>query len=237
MFEFLTTVVTDAAASPWVFVLVLLFCALDGFFPPVPGETIVVAVAAIAWSTGTPAMPALVVATIAGAWLGDLIAFSIGRRLGGEPFRWMRRDGVRRVRARVDAQLTTRPVSVLLTGRFLPVARVLVNMAAGAARMPLRRYLPVSLIAATAWTAWTIAVAGLAGILLPSDPLLTAVLAVVLAVASGYCVDRIVTAIRSARERTRSHTDVRRRESIGVSASVPAREKTAREETAREETA
>jgi membrane protein DedA with SNARE-associated domain len=209
MLEFLTTIVTDAAASPWVFVLVFLFCALDGFFPPVPGETIVVAVAAIAFSTGAPALPLLILTTIAAAWAGDLIAFTIGRRLRGEPFRWMRRDGVRRMRARVDAQLATRPTSVLLTGRFVPVARVLVNMAAGATRMPLARYLPISLLAATAWTAWTIAVAGLAGVLLPSNPLLTVALAVVLAVGSGYAIDRIVTAVRSRRERTRASSHQR----------------------------
>jgi membrane protein DedA with SNARE-associated domain len=206
MLEFFTTLVTDAATSPWVFVLVFLSCALDGFFPPVPGETIVVAVAAIAWSTGAPFLPFLILATIAGAWAGDLMAFGIGRRLGGEPFRWMRKDRVRRVRARMDDQLATRPVSVLLTGRFVPVARVLVNMAAGAARLPLSRYLPVSLAAATAWTVWTIAVAGLAGVLLPANPLFTAALAVVLAVTSGYCVDRIVSARQAAHARRAADT-------------------------------
>ena len=201
MLDTLTAIVTAAAASPWVLLLVFLACALDGFFPPVPGETIVVAVAAISWSTGSPSLPLLLLATVAGAWVGDLIAYRIGRRLGGEPFRWMRRDGVRRVRARVDAQLATRPASVLLTGRFLPVARVLVNMAAGSARLPARRYLPLSLAAATAWTAWTVAVAGLAGILLPSSPLLTAVLAVVLAIAAGVVIDRVAAAHRAARAR------------------------------------
>ncbi|RUQ96908.1 DedA family protein [Labedella endophytica] len=195
-----SAVVTAAAVSPWVFLLVFLVCALDGFFPPVPGETVVVAAAAIAWSTGAPSLPLLVVATVAGAWAGDLIAYRIGRRLGDEPFRWMRRDGVRRVRARVDAQLATRPASVLLTGRFLPVARVLVNMAAGTAHVPARRYLPISLAAASAWTAWTIGLAGLAGLLLPSSPLLTAALAVVLAVGAGYAIDR-TAARRRARAR------------------------------------
>jgi membrane protein DedA with SNARE-associated domain len=207
MLEFFTTLVTGAATSPWVFVLVFLFCALDGFFPPVPGETIVVVVAAIAWSTGAPFLPFLILATVAGAWAGDLMAFWVGRRLGGEPFRWMRRERIRRVRARIDGQLATRPVSVLLTGRFLPVARVLVNMAAGAARMPLSRYLPISLAAATAWTVWTIAVAGFAGMLIPANPLFTAALAVVLAVASGYCVDRIISARRAAQARRTADAD------------------------------
>lgn len=201
MLEFLTDLVTGAAASPWVFVLVFLFCALDGFFPPVPGETIVVAVAAISWSTGTPSLPLLVLTAWAAAWAGDLIAFGIGRRLGREPFRWMRRDAVRSVRRRVDDQLAVRPASVLLTGRFVPVARVLVNMAAGAGRMPLSRYLPISILASAAWTAWTVAVAGLAGILLPTNPLLTAALAVVIAVATGWGIDRIASARRSAQER------------------------------------
>lgn len=209
MFEFLTELVTGAAASPWVFLLVFLFCALDGFFPPVPGETIVVAVAAISWSTGTPWLPLLVLTAWAAAWVGDLIAFGIGRRLSRrisrEPFRWMRRESVRRIRHGMDSQLETRPVSVLLTGRFVPVVRVLVNMAAGAGRMPLSRYLPISLLASAAWTAWTIALAGLAGVLLPANPILSAALAVVIAVAVGWGIDRIATRRRSARDRRLEH--------------------------------
>jgi membrane-associated protein len=213
MLDALTAFVADAATSPWVFVLVFLACALDGFLPPVPGETIVVAVAAVSWTTGAPALPLLVLATLAGAWTGDLIAYRVGRGLGGEPFRWMRHDRVRRVRARVDRQLAARPAAVLLTGRFLPVVRVLVNMAAGASRMPLRRYLPLSLAAAASWTAWTIAVAGLAGLLLPSSPLLATALAVVLAVGVGYAIDRVAaTRHRAAAARDQPvsvDTDVR----------------------------
>ena len=52
------------AASPWVFVVLVLFVVVDAFFPPVPSETLVIAVAAYAVSTGGPPLWAIVAAVL-----------------------------------------------------------------------------------------------------------------------------------------------------------------------------
>ena len=46
--------ILDAAGQSWVFPLLRRCCLIDGFFPPVPSESVVVALAAIAVSAGVP---------------------------------------------------------------------------------------------------------------------------------------------------------------------------------------
>ena len=42
------------AGSPWIFVVLYLFATIDGFFPPIPSESVVIALAALAISSGQP---------------------------------------------------------------------------------------------------------------------------------------------------------------------------------------
>ena len=44
--DVITDFVLAAAATPWVFLVLLAAIAIDGFFPPVPGEVILVAMGA-----------------------------------------------------------------------------------------------------------------------------------------------------------------------------------------------
>ena len=78
----LTALVTDVAASPWVYLVVFAVCFVDGFFPPVPSETVVVGAATISVATGQPQLLLLIGAAAAGAVLGDNAAYQLGRMLG-----------------------------------------------------------------------------------------------------------------------------------------------------------
>jgi membrane protein DedA with SNARE-associated domain len=198
----ITAWIVAAAVSPWAVAMVFVCCAADGIFPPVPGEFALVSVVAVCWTTGSPLLVAVLLAAASGAALGDNIAYLVGRRASGGPgFRWMDRPAIAALRARVDTSLERRPTSVLLTARFIPVARVLVNFAAGAHQLPYRRYLPISAAGAALWTGYSALMAILAGAFLRSQPLLAALIAVVIACAAGYLVDRIVSARQRARRR------------------------------------
>src|SRR5690606_7156547 len=94
LLDAINTVVIDAAGQPWVLAVLFACCVIDGFFPPVPSESIVVGLAAVAVSTGVPNLWLVVALTAAGAVVGDNIAFLIGRAVGTERFRWMRRPRV-----------------------------------------------------------------------------------------------------------------------------------------------
>ena len=191
----LTTLVTDLAASPWVYPVVLAVCVIDGFFPPVPSETVVVGAATVSVVTGQPNLLLLIGVAAAGAIIGDNIAYQLGRVLGTERFRWMR---TKRVAGAVDwarRGLGRHGALLIFTARYIPVGRIAVNMTAGATGYPLRRFLPLSIAAGITWAAYSAIFGIVAGQWLHDQPLLAIALAIVIAALIGVVVDAIIRRI------------------------------------------
>jgi membrane protein DedA with SNARE-associated domain len=167
-----TALVLSVASSPGAIVVLAALLIVDGFFPLVPGETTVVALTALgAAGVGPHPLSVLCVAIVA-TMIGDGIAFVIGRRVGPARWRWMRRPAAARSFAWATRQIERRPAAVLIGAKFLPFARVAVTMTAGSCGLPVRRYLPLSLIGATIYTGYHVAVATVAGHTLSANPLL-----------------------------------------------------------------
>ncbi len=191
--------------SPWAPILILLFCFLDGFLPPVPSETVVVGALSLAFATGSgAALPAILIliAAGAGAAAGDSTAYAIGRRLGTERWRWMRRPRVRAAVMWAGERLAARPAVHLLVARYIPVGRVAVNMTAGATGLPYRRFLPLSLVAAACWVALSAVIATVASAWLGHSPLLAAAVGVALSILLGVLIDlgsRLIRRLRARR--------------------------------------
>lgn len=199
--ELLNDLILQAAASPWLPLVMFTVAVIDGFFPPVPSETVLVAAAAVAATTGSwPIVLLLCLVAALGALLGDTIAYAIGRRVGVTRFRWMRGDRVSRSLARARTALEHRGAAFIIGARFIPVGRVAVNMSAGALRYPWRRFLPVSAVAAATWAAYSAAIGVLAGQWLADQPLLSAVVGIVLALVIGVAIDRFAGARRRRQE-------------------------------------
>ena len=190
-----------AVASPWLLPVMFAVAVIDGFFPPVPSETVLVAAVAVAASTGAfPAIALLCVVAAVGATIGDNIAYGIGRKVGTTRFRWMRGPRVSAAFARAGAALGDSGAPLILGARYIPVGRVAVNMSAGALRYPWRRFLPLSGIAAMSWAVYSAAIGLVAGQWLTDQPLLSAVIGVVFAVSIGVIIDRIAAVRRRRRE-------------------------------------
>ncbi|WP_109209355.1 MULTISPECIES: VTT domain-containing protein [Microbacterium] len=196
--DLFTDLILQAVASPWLYVTMFAVALVDGFFPPIPSETLLVAAAAVAASTGDPQLLTLGAAAAAGAVIGDNIAFAIGRRTGTTRFAWMRRPRVAGAFARAGGALDRRGAALILGARFIPVGRVAVNVSAGALAYPWRRFAALTLAAGVGWAAYSIAIGLLAGAWLKDQPLLSAGFGVVLALALGLLIDRLV-ALRSRR--------------------------------------
>ena len=196
--EALNELVVSWAASPFVLVVVLLLVALDGFFPPMPSESVVVAVAAIGVATGSPNPWAVVLAAAIGSFVGDNLAFSLGRRVDLDRFRWTRGPKAARLLDRARGALDRRAASVILTARFVPVGRVAVNVMAGSSGFPRRRFVPLSAVAGAAWAGYSVLVGVFAGAWLRDQPVLGALVAVAVALAGGVIID---LALRGARRR------------------------------------
>lgn len=191
----LNTLVTDLAASPWLFLVVFAVCVIDGFFPPVPSETVVVGAATVSVATGEPNLLLLIAVAAAGAIVGDNVAYQLGRALGTTRFRWMRAKRVTTTLDWARRGLDRRGALLIFTARYIPVGRIAVNMTAGATRYPFRRFLPLSIAAGVTWAAYSALFGIVAGQWLHDQPLLAIVLAVAVAALVGVVVDAVVRRI------------------------------------------
>lgn len=186
----------QAIASPWLYLVLFAVTVIDGFFPPVPSETVLVAAAAVTASTGEGNLVLLGLVAAIGAAIGDNLAFVIGRAVGTTRFAWMRRPRVAAAFAHAQHALDRRSATLILGARYIPVGRVAVNMSAGALHFPWRRFLPLSLIAGVSWSVFSLAIGLLAGAWIKDQPLLSAGLGIVIALVIGFVIDRIAAARR-----------------------------------------
>ncbi len=198
--EFINDLVMSLAASPWVYLITFLVVVIDGFFPPIPSESILVAVAALATSTGNPHLILLVAVAGLGAVGGDHIAYAIGRFVGMERFRWMRNPRVARATAWARAGLQKRAATLILTGRFIPVGRVAVSMTAGATRFSRRRFFLLTMVAGFCWAIYSVTIGLIAGAWFTENPILGAAIAIVVAIILGIVLDAVIAAISRLRD-------------------------------------
>ena len=182
----------DLGGSPWVYVAVLAFAAIDAFFPPLPSESVVVALAAIGASTGDPDLVLLGLAAGAGAFLGDNFTYRVGRAIGVERFALEKRPRLASAVERAERELDRRAAILILTARYIPVGRTAVNLTAGATGFPYRRFLPLSLLGASSWAAYSVLIGVVAGTWVKENPLLGAAVAVVIAAAVGFLIDQVL---------------------------------------------
>jgi membrane protein DedA with SNARE-associated domain len=180
---------TDILAGPWALTLMGLLVLGDAFLVVIPGEVAVTALGAASVSTGSPPLWAVIVCAATAAALGDIACYLIGRFVGTERWRWTRMPRVQRAllwaRRRLDGGLAT----VLFTARFVPFARLAVNLAAGASGLHAPRYLALVTVAAAGWGAYQASVGAAIAALLPGGPLVAVPVAVIVAVGLGLVID------------------------------------------------
>lgn len=185
-----------AAGQPWVLFLVLLCCIIDGFFPPVPSESVVVGLAAIAATAGIPSPWLLMLAAAVGAFLGDNIAYQIGRRVGTRRWRWMRGPRLQKAFHWAGRELRRRPASLIMVARFVPIGRVAVNLTAGATRYRQSRFVLLTVLSAILWAAYSVGIGMFFGQWFEDNHLVGIVIAIVCAIVLGIIVDVVTNRIR-----------------------------------------
>ncbi|WP_225752622.1 DedA family protein [Actinotalea sp. Marseille-Q4924] len=189
----MTEAAEAAASSPWALLLVYAFTAVDGFFPPVPSESAVIAVAALAGPGDGARIALLWLLAAAGAYTGDQAAYSLGRRvLTSRRRRLAGRPRALHALERAERAVVDRDVAVVLVARFVPGGRVAVNMTAGAVGLPRGRFSALAGLAAVLWSAYSVGLGLGAARLLGADPLVAAALGVALGALVGVVVERVV---------------------------------------------
>lgn len=171
----------------------------DAFLVVLPSETAVVALGALAAATGSPNLALVIPVAAAGAIVGDSVCYLIGRAVGHDRWRWQRtgRRGAALARARLT--VLARPAVLIFTARYIPFARIAVNLSAGAAGLPYRRYLPLSAAAGCGWACYNVAIGALFGSLMSDTPILAIVLSVGVAVALGVTIDLVASRLSARR--------------------------------------
>ncbi len=195
--DVINELIVQTVASPWLYAVLLAVTIIDGFFPPVPSETVLVAAAAVLTSSGEPwALIPLGLVAAVGATIGDNIAFALGRRVGTTRWAWMRRPRIASAFAHAERALDQRSAALILGARYIPVGRVAVNMSAGALRFPWRRFLPLSVVAGLSWSGLSLAIGMLAGSWITDQPVASAGIGVGVALIIGLVIDRVTAARR-----------------------------------------
>lgn len=190
----------QVSAGPWALPLLGLFVLGDAFLVVVPGEAAVTAAGALAVSTGSPPLAAVIGVAAVAAFTGDACCYLVGRRVGLERWGWMRRPRVSALFAWAAARLERRSATIMFTARFIPFARIAVTLTAGASRIPAPRFLGVCALAALAWAAYQALIGAVVAALVPGGPVVAVIVSVVLAVGLGLGLDAVL-ARRSAGRR------------------------------------
>lgn len=186
-----------AAGQPWIYAVVLVGCIIDGFFPPFPSEAVLVGLASLIVAQGGPNPWLLFLAAALGAFLGDNIAFWLGRRAGTTRFGWMRRPFMQRSFARAGRELERRAVPMILVGRFIPVARVAVNLTAGATGHPWGSFRAITAFSACLWAGYSLGIGVLAGAWFREFPLLGLIIGITVSGMLGLLIDKAHAVLRS----------------------------------------
>jgi membrane protein DedA with SNARE-associated domain len=183
----------DLAGSPLVLPVMYLFATIDGFFPPIPSESLVIALASLSVSTGKPALLLVILTAAVGAFTGDQIAYTIGTRVKVRSLRIFRSAKAQAALDWAERSLTERGASFIIAARYIPIGRVAVNLTAGALHYPRRRFVGLAAIAAVTWACYSAAIGVGAGRALQGHP----VIAVVVGVAGGMVVGLLVDTVLS----------------------------------------
>lgn len=187
----------ELMSSWWIYLALFGFAALDGFFPAIPSETLVVTAGVFA-ATGEPNLYGVMAIAAAGAFLGDHVSYFIGRGAGGRLID-RTKPGTKRHAMTMWARksLEERGGLVLVVARYVPGGRTAVTLTMGAVRYPLRNFSLFASLAALSWGVYCALVGYIGGKAFEDNPLK----GVILGIGLALMVTLIVEVVRHQRRK------------------------------------
>ena len=138
--------------GPWVLagVALIVFIESGVLFPFLPGDSLLVT-AAVLRDQLNLSMPTLILVAITAAFLGDQVGFFLGHKFGRRLFK----DDARVLKTKhlhaAEDFFEKRGPLALVLGRFVPIVRTYVPLAAGPAGMRYRHFVVWNVIGAVTW--------------------------------------------------------------------------------------
>jgi membrane-associated protein len=188
-------------ASLWAYGVILAFALFDALIPIVPSEASVITAGVVA-SSGDLALPVVLAAAAVGAFLGDNLAYLLGRRFGPRvKERFFNGEKAKKRIEWAERQLTERGGELIAIGRFIPGGRTAVTLSAGTLSFPWRRFAIFDAVAAVVWALYASSLGYFGGQAFENAPWKGLVLAfsIALAVAGGIELARWYLRRRGAR--------------------------------------
>jgi membrane-associated protein len=156
----------NSIAGNWWFLAVVAAVAIgDSVIPVLPSETTVI-IAGVAIATGEAPYPLwlLIIVAATGAFIGDNLAYEIGRRFAGRlEQRGERKPTFAHKLAVARDQIRRRGGLLLITARFLPGGRTVLTLTCGATLQPRKWFMAWDLAAVLIWATYSAGLAFLIG--------------------------------------------------------------------------
>jgi membrane-associated protein len=150
--------------SPLSYLIAILLPALDAIFPVLPSETAVIALGVSTAGSTDPRIALLVAAAAAGAFLGDNLAYLIGRRFGPlAERRFFSTQKGQASRAWAERSLARFGVQLIIVCRFIPAGRTAVTLTCGLTGYPRRKFVAGTAVAAVIWALYAFFIGRLGG--------------------------------------------------------------------------
>ncbi|RRR28321.1 DedA family protein [Schaalia georgiae] len=167
------------AMGPWVLWGTLLIVLIESgvLFPVLPGESLLFTAGLLHDKLGLN-LPALVLGTVAAAFVGAQIGYFLGAQWGRRFFRPDARILKTAHLEKAEHYFTNYGGRSLVIGRFIPFVRTFIPLAAGIARYPYTKFVFFNTLGALLWGAGFLVV----GALLGNVPFIHDNLSVILAV-------------------------------------------------------
>jgi membrane-associated protein len=163
--------VEGAMGSPWVYLALCAFAAIDAFFPAVPSESLVITAGVFAAATGEPNLVGIIGFAALGAFAGDHISYFFGRTAGGRLLH-RAKPGSKKAKGfeRAGKLLDDRGGTILIVCRYIPGARTAITLTAGAVGYRLRSFSFFDGIAALSWGTYSALVGYIGGEAFENEP-------------------------------------------------------------------
>lgn len=188
-------------SSPVAYAAALLVPLVDGFFPLVPAESLVIALGVLAGSGDARAYPLALLAAF-GAFLGDSVSYRLGARFGTRAAdRLLRGARGRRTRDWAERTLKQHGERLILMARIVPGGPTPVTLVAGVAAFPSARFHGAAAGGALLWAGYAFSIGFLGGHTFSDRPLAGLLLALGMAAAVTLAIEagRRVAGRRRAR--------------------------------------
>lgn len=184
------------------YAIAIIIPALDAIFPVLPSETVIIALGVATAGSADPRIALLVACAAVGAFLGDNLSYTLGRRFGPRvERRFFRGDKGAPRRAWAERSLEQFGMQIIVVCRFVPGGRTAVTLSCGIIGYSRPRFVIATAVAGTIWAVYSFFLGRLGGQAFEDRPWAGFLVAFGVTIA----VSGLIEAIRRIRSAARHH--------------------------------